>query len=234
MMGKIPDLSAIRDWCRSRIENKVDKVAGKGLSTNDFTTEEKTKLRGIAADANKTIYTNNLAATVEGTALDAVQGKNLNDKIANISENLGVVRRGFGIMSIDNGTVIRGSVSMEKISDKKCNIMIKARIEQREGSPDLWYLFDIGKVSALVNLKSLSWEAQDSILHLDQSGCPSDGVIQPDYLGYGLCTICNGGHLDLGRIYNEHGAFGGYSANSYMYTPETVYYIWVQGADYTE
>jgi hypothetical protein len=33
--------------------NKVDKEAGKGLSTNDFTTEEKTKLAGIAAEANK-------------------------------------------------------------------------------------------------------------------------------------------------------------------------------------
>lgn len=33
--------------------NKVDKVSGKGLSTNDFTTELKTKLDGIAAGANK-------------------------------------------------------------------------------------------------------------------------------------------------------------------------------------
>lgn len=62
------------------IGNKVDKVAGKGLSTNDFTTAEKNKLTGIATGANKTTYTNNLAATVAGTALDAVQGKALNDK----------------------------------------------------------------------------------------------------------------------------------------------------------
>lgn len=135
------------------IGNKVDKVAGKGLSTNDFTTAEKNKLAGIANNANnyslplasstvrggvkvgytengknypvelsneqmfvnvpwvnttysaatqsanglmsaadkkkldgiatganKTTYTNNLTATVAGTALDAVQGKALNDK----------------------------------------------------------------------------------------------------------------------------------------------------------
>lgn len=31
---------------------KVDKVSGKGLSTNDYTTAEKTKLNGIAAGAN--------------------------------------------------------------------------------------------------------------------------------------------------------------------------------------
>ena len=35
------------------LANKVDKVKGKGLSTNDFTTEEKTKLAGIATGATK-------------------------------------------------------------------------------------------------------------------------------------------------------------------------------------
>lgn len=35
------------------IANKVDKVEGKGLSTNDYTDEEKTKLNGIASDASK-------------------------------------------------------------------------------------------------------------------------------------------------------------------------------------
>ena len=35
------------------IANKVDKVDGKGLSTNDYTTAEKTKLAGIAEGANK-------------------------------------------------------------------------------------------------------------------------------------------------------------------------------------
>ena len=34
------------------ISGKVDKIEGKGLSTNDYTTEEKTKLAGIAENAN--------------------------------------------------------------------------------------------------------------------------------------------------------------------------------------
>ena len=34
------------------LSNKVDKVSGKGLSTNDYTTAEKTKLAGIAEGAN--------------------------------------------------------------------------------------------------------------------------------------------------------------------------------------
>ena len=34
------------------VNNKVDKISGKGLSTNDYTTEEKTKLEGIEENAN--------------------------------------------------------------------------------------------------------------------------------------------------------------------------------------
>ena len=58
----------------------VKKVSGKDLSTNDYTTAEKTKLSGIATGANKTTITNNLTTTSTGTALDAAQGKVLNDK----------------------------------------------------------------------------------------------------------------------------------------------------------
>ena len=35
---------------------KVDKISGKGLSTNDYTTEEKNKLKAIAAEANKYVH----------------------------------------------------------------------------------------------------------------------------------------------------------------------------------
>ena len=38
------------------LSNKVDKVSGKGLSTNDFTTALKTKLEGIAEGANKYVH----------------------------------------------------------------------------------------------------------------------------------------------------------------------------------
>ena len=39
----------------SALGGKVDAVQGKGLSTEDYTTEEKTKLSGIASEANKTV-----------------------------------------------------------------------------------------------------------------------------------------------------------------------------------
>lgn len=45
------------------LSSKVDKVAGKGLSTNDYTTAEKTKLAGIAEGANKYVHPSYTAKT---------------------------------------------------------------------------------------------------------------------------------------------------------------------------
>lgn len=55
----------VADALDSAIGNKVDKVAGKGLSTNDYTTAEKTKLAGVAAGAtvNDTLYKNQTPST---------------------------------------------------------------------------------------------------------------------------------------------------------------------------
>lgn len=54
-----------------KINNKVDQVAGKQLSTNDYTTEEKSKLAGIEAGAEvnviETIKVNGAALSVTGT-----------------------------------------------------------------------------------------------------------------------------------------------------------------------
>ena len=45
------------------LSGKVDKVEGKGLSTNDYTTADKTKLAGIAAGANNYVHPSHTAAT---------------------------------------------------------------------------------------------------------------------------------------------------------------------------
>lgn len=46
---------------KAEVDKKVDKVSGKGLSTNDYTTDEKNKLAGIEEGANK--YTLPLSAS---------------------------------------------------------------------------------------------------------------------------------------------------------------------------
>lgn len=67
----------------------VRKEEGRGLSSNDFTTEEKLKLMNIEAGANKTVVTDSLTSASSENALSANQGKVLDEKIKGISDNIG-------------------------------------------------------------------------------------------------------------------------------------------------
>ena len=60
------------------VSNKVDKVSGKGLSTNDFTDALLSKLNGIAAGANKTTVDSALSST----STNPVQNKVINSALA--------------------------------------------------------------------------------------------------------------------------------------------------------
>lgn len=64
---------------QASLDNKVAKISGKGLSTNDYTTEEKTKLSGIAAGAQKNTITG-----VKGSAETAYRTGNVNITAANV------------------------------------------------------------------------------------------------------------------------------------------------------
>lgn len=65
------------------LADKVDKVQGKGLSTEDFTTAEKTKLAGIAAGATNVVVDNTLTQT--GQAADS---KKTGDEISDLKSDL--------------------------------------------------------------------------------------------------------------------------------------------------
>lgn len=65
--------------------NKVDKISGKGLSTNDYTTAEKNKLASIAEGANKTIVDSELSST----STDPVQNKVVNAAINDLNTLVG-------------------------------------------------------------------------------------------------------------------------------------------------
>ena len=67
-------LSRFYDNLKTILATKVDKVTGKGLSTNDYTTAEKTKLAGLN-NYDDSACTKNSAGTAitSGTDLDAVR-----------------------------------------------------------------------------------------------------------------------------------------------------------------
>ena len=80
------------------IDNKVDKVEGQGLSSNDYTTAEKNKLEGIAKGAQvnviETVKVNGTALTPVDKAVDitvpaaTVTGVDPNDKFLTLTDKL--------------------------------------------------------------------------------------------------------------------------------------------------
>ncbi len=72
---------------------KVDKVAGKGLSTNDYTNEEKQKLAGIEKEANKythptTHSANMIVETSSKRFVSDVEKAEWNDAVEHIEDNI--------------------------------------------------------------------------------------------------------------------------------------------------
>ena len=65
------------------LSGKVDKVQGKQLSTEDYTSAEKTKLGGIEAEANKTI----VDSTLSNVSTNPVQNKVVTDKFTEIENS---------------------------------------------------------------------------------------------------------------------------------------------------
>ena len=66
------------------LNSKVDKVTGKGLSTNDYTTAEKDKLASIENGANKTV----IDTALSSTSANPVQNKAIYTKFNSMQSNI--------------------------------------------------------------------------------------------------------------------------------------------------
>ena len=75
---------------QAALDEKVDKVAGKGLSTNDYTTDEKNKLAGIAAGAQvnviESVKVNGTAQAISNKEIDIPVPTNLSQLTNDIYE----------------------------------------------------------------------------------------------------------------------------------------------------
>lgn len=80
---KLLGLFAKKTDVNTALDEKVDKVSGKGLSTNDYTTTEKNKLSGIASGAQvnviESIKVNGTAQTITSKAVDITVPTKLSD-----------------------------------------------------------------------------------------------------------------------------------------------------------
>lgn len=99
----------------AKLNTKVDKVDGKGLSTNDYTTAEKNKLAGIATGANKTTVDSALSST----STNPVQNKVVNTAINNLNTLVGDTSVSTQITNGTKGFVKGLSVSGQTVTYTK-------------------------------------------------------------------------------------------------------------------
>lgn len=118
----IADFNDNAEKIDAALYEKVDKVDGKDLSTNDYSTTEKNKLAGIAAGAqvNPEII-NNLTTTATNKPLSAAQGKTLNDSKVPITRTV-------------NGKALSENVTITANNVFEANPIVTQRPELQNGS----------------------------------------------------------------------------------------------------
>lgn len=106
----------------AEIAKKVDKVDGKGLSTNDYTTAEKEKLKNIETGATKVVVDDTLSSTSE----NPVQNKVLTKALGNYANTIKETASGE-VVSIDDISPIEHDVGV-KVSSKNLLRLDKATV----------------------------------------------------------------------------------------------------------
>lgn len=119
-MNTLDNVGVARLWNHvvARLNDFVLKEDGKGLSTEDYTTEEKTKLSGIESGANKTIIDDILSSTSKNPIQNKVinaEINNINDKKINLPETDGTVNYGTaGQFAVSDGA---GGITWQTINN---------------------------------------------------------------------------------------------------------------------
>lgn len=115
-------LNAKGEWAK-QLNLKVDKVEGKGLSTNDFTTELKNKLNGIEAGAQV-----NTVTGIKGNAESAYRQGNVNLTPANI-----------GAVASSNGDASNTKVTFTQ-STSRVNLTSGDTLKTAFGKLSKWFV----------------------------------------------------------------------------------------------
>lgn len=137
---------------------KVDKVEGKGLSTNDYTTPEKNKLAAIEAEANKYVLPAATASALGGVKIGSnitlADGGTISITKANVTSALGVdptttyVKKAGDTMtgtltsvSTDNAIIFKGleNCDITNFYTKNGTLDSNSRLAIRNGLRFNWY-----------------------------------------------------------------------------------------------
>ena len=143
----------------ARLNKFVPAESGKGLSSNDYTAEEKEKLASIEVGANKTIVDSILSAT----STNPVQNKVINIAITNLNTLVG------DALAMKQDTLIQSGASIGQIA--------KITAVDESGKPTAWEATDFPEstndsdaLEALAECGIITPAYQDGTFYTDADG----------------------------------------------------------------
>ena len=116
-------------FVQNNLSTKVDKETGKGLSANDYTTAEKTKLAGIAENANNYSLPIASSTTLGGVKVDdslnststnPVQNKVINNSINSINSTIAEISCVYGVRHYYNNS----STALTRIGSSNLHVAL--------------------------------------------------------------------------------------------------------------
>ena len=180
-------LNAKGEWAK-QLNLKVDKVEGKGLSTNDFTTELKNKLNGIEAGAQV-----NTVTGIKGNAESAYRQGNVNLTPANI-----------GAVASSNGDASNTKVTFTQ-STSRVNLTSGDTLKTAFGKLSKWFV-DLKAVAFSGSYNDLS-NKPTTLKNPKSLTIQQNGGNQTEYDGSTALTVnITKAGIGLGNVENKSSA----------------------------
>lgn len=211
LTGQTPSvLDGVIENVQSQIDNKVNKVIGKGLSTEDYTTTEKTKLSGIEEGAQKNTVTSvagktgvvTLAASDVG-AIATVENLTVSDSLSYTMTD-GTIKAGFQKIDNDTHMVLVGYSSVE---DRCVGLFVRPNSDYAQISVGFYNQsngdMDIANpavtftnlANPLINTDAANKAYVDTSVSTKQSKITASGILKGD--GTGTVTAAEETEVEL-------------------------------------
>lgn len=211
LTGQTPSvLDGVTENVQSQIDNKVNKVTGKGLSTEDYTTTEKAKLSGIEEGAQKNTVTSvagktgavTLAASDVG-AIATVENLTVSDSLSYTMTD-GTIKAGFQKIDNDTHMVL---VGYSNVKDRCVGLFVRPNSDYAQISVGFYNQsngdMDIANpavtftnlANPLINTDAANKAYVDTSVSTKQSKITASGILKGD--GTGTVTAAEETEVEL-------------------------------------
>lgn len=211
LTGQTPSvLDGVTENVQTQIDNKVDKVTGKGLSTEDYTTVEKTKLSGIEEGAQKNTVTSvagktgavTLAASDVG-AIATVENLTVSDSLSYTMTD-GTIKAGFQKIDNDTHMVLVGYSNVE---DRCVGLFVRPNSDYAQISVGFYNQSDgdmdianpavtfTNLANPLINTDAANKAYVDTSVSTKQPAITANGILKGD--GAGNITAAEEAEVEL-------------------------------------